>query len=94
MKFLDKMLRRAAPDTGKTVDTLLEFAERKEWMESRGFRLVFDPFTRRYVPGFDRDEEYEFMRPDWESPHVFRMSDQHPAFNIAGLSFRAIDLRR
>lgn len=94
MRFIDNLLAHFRPQCDQADEAQLEWQERKDWMDKRGFRLAFDPFTQRYVTGFDRDEQYEFMRPDWDSPSVFRMADAHPLFNIAGLSFRPIDARR
>ena len=53
-----------------------------------GWAYVLDHFRGGYAQGFDRDREYEFMRHEWCVPSRFRLADQHPGFNIAGLYYR------
>lgn len=58
-----------------------------------GWRMVLNPMDSRYVEGFDSSQEYEFNREGWEAPSVFKLADSYPAFNIAGLWFRALAQR-
>lgn len=57
------------------------------------WQIVLDPFTGRYVDGFDREKEYEFRRGQDGEPSRFRMSDQGDLFNIAGLYWRDVPKR-
>lgn len=57
-------------------------------MLDRGFQMVCDPMRGGYAPGFDQAKEYQFMRAEWDEPHLFRLSDAHPLFNVFGLYFR------
>jgi hypothetical protein len=43
-----------------------------------------------YSDGFDRTAEYEFMRIGETETARFRMADQSPHFNIAGLLWRPL----
>jgi len=67
-----------------------EYTEALERAKEHGFRLLLDPMTMRYVDGFDRHAETEFMRYGWLAPSVFKLADAHPAFNVAGLYWRAL----
>lgn len=60
--------------------------------DARGFSDVFDPLMGGYVNGFNPQQTYEFLRPEWADPKVFRLCDQHPAFNIYGLLYRDLPL--
>lgn len=80
--------REAQLGSTSNDDLSSRWAERAQWINSRGFRLVLDPLTGRYARGFDPACEYQFMRLDWDEPCVFRMADSHPAFNISGLYYR------
>lgn len=53
------------------------------------WRLVMVPskYGYSYPDDFDRDREYEFKRVDSE-PKRFKMADQSPYFNVAGLLYR------
>ena len=42
-----------------------------------------------YPKGFDRNATYEWKRAGIDEVMTFRLADQHPAFNIAGLMYRA-----
>jgi len=67
-----------------------ERKETQDWVHANGFAHVIDPMRGGYVEGFDRAREYQFMRADWDEPHVFKMADQHPAMNRWGLYYRPL----
>lgn len=84
----------ATPFNGEECSSVISnvaMQERLDWMNARGFRYVLDPFRPGYVEGFDRNQEYEFMRENWDGPAVFRMSDQDELFNVWGLRYRPLD---
>ena len=51
---------------------------------------VIDTYLGGYAKGFDRDKVYEFRRSSDCKVVRFRMSGQHPQFNVANLWFREI----
>ena len=60
-------------------------AERRLTME---WQPVLSPHHNGYAPGFDRDALLQFRRELSNEIHTFRMCDQPPYFNIAGLYWR------
>ena len=44
--------------------------------------------TGGYPDGFDPNAEYEWKRVGSDEVRTYRLADQHPAFNIAGLMYR------
>ncbi len=76
------------PKEAPPTDEQIADNEAVEWMDQRGFRLVLDPRTGRYIEGFDPNKEHEFMRTGWDAPSVFRLCDVHPQFNVWGLRYR------
>ncbi len=58
-------------------------------MTDTGYRLVIDQANGGFAQGFDRDTVYEFTRDLSAEPKRYKLSDQQPAFNVAGLWFRA-----
>jgi hypothetical protein len=52
--------------------------------------LVPTRYGMSYPPDFDRNREYEFRRGD-DEPVRFRMVDQSPYCNVAGLMWREIN---
>ncbi len=61
---------------------------------SEQFSYVLDYYMGGYVEGFDRNQQYEFIREGWDAPAVFRLADMDPAFNVGGLKYRPIAARK
>jgi hypothetical protein len=53
-----------------------------------GYKPVLDASHGGYWPGFDRDKELVFDREEWAGPECFKLADQGPYFNVAGLYWR------
>ena len=49
---------------------------------------VIRPFYGGYAIGLVPNENNEFGREEWDETSFFRLSDMHPAFNLAGLYWR------
>lgn len=65
--------------------------KKQDWMAAGGFKPILQLVTcGPYVDGFKADQEYQFMRAEWDEPHVLKLSDMHPAMNIANLTYRDI----
>lgn len=60
------------------------------WMPPEGYRPVLDMLRGGYWPGFDRNRTYTFLRVGSNSPSAFKLADQSPLFNVAGLYFRGL----
>lgn len=60
----------------------------KDGMIERGYMPVYDNFGGSYWPGFAPKKELVFIREEWAGPSSFRLSDQGPYFNLAGLYWR------
>lgn len=57
---------------------------------AREWRPVISLGGIGYARGFDPTKEYEFQRAGSDEVRVYRMADQHPMFNVAGLFWREI----
>ena len=49
--------------------------------------MLLDPLSGGYAAGFRNDREYRWLRRGGAEPTTYRLCDQGPYFNIAGLYF-------
>lgn len=62
----------------------------KPWTAPDGYRLVWDPFSNQFTAGFDKNKTYTFLRVGSDERKTFKLADQSPYFNMAGLYYRGL----